>query len=219
MASVNLDEFKAPFISVEKINEIAEQFRGEYWRGKELPVNVEEIAEFDFNLDFILLDDIFNKYEIDAFISADLKTLTIDKGIYNNPGLSGRLRFSIAHELGHIILHEKIYRRYFNFESVAEWIESIEKIPEEQYSWFEYQAYEFAGRLLVPKDELIKQIDKYKNEIGKYLKKFPDRPEAEDSKRDFLLTYISKKVNQAFGVSSVVIEKRIKKEKIDLYNL
>jgi hypothetical protein len=36
----------------------------------------------------------------------------------------------------------------------TEWFDYISAIPEVEYGWMEWQAYEFAGRLLVPPDAL-----------------------------------------------------------------
>jgi hypothetical protein len=79
---------------------------------------------------------------------------------------------------------------------------------EDDLSWFEQQAYEFAGRLLVPKNKLIEELDKNKDKIEKFksLAKYIDE--------DLLIRGISNIICMRFCVSDVVIDKRIKKEKI-----
>ncbi|MFI5224572.1 MAG: ImmA/IrrE family metallo-endopeptidase, partial [Nitrospirales bacterium] len=62
-------------------------------------------------------------------------------------------RFSVAHEIGHLILHRDIYAG-LQHATAAEWFDYISAIPEVEYGWVEWQAYEFAGRLLVPPEPL-----------------------------------------------------------------
>lgn len=68
------------------------------------PINIDLIVEKEFSFDLHPLEGIrkFN-YPTDAFYSHRIKT------IFYDPSVSEvRQRFSIAHELGHHILHEYI---------------------------------------------------------------------------------------------------------------
>jgi len=82
----------------------------------------------------------------------------------------------------------------------------MQKIPDDQYAFVEQQAYEFAGRLLVPHERLEKEfqqlIQKAKNA------KFFDWDKTGDS----ALGYIATPISRVFGVSSDVIEKRLIRE-------
>jgi hypothetical protein len=40
-----------------------------------------------------------------------LKSILVDRRAFMNPRLEYRLRFSVAHEIGHLILHRDIYGR------------------------------------------------------------------------------------------------------------
>ena len=91
--------------------------------------------------------------DIDALLMGDLKSVLVDKRAFMSPRLECRLRFSVAHEIGHLILHRDIYAG-LQHTTAAEWFDYISAIPEVEYGWVEWQAYEFAGRLLVPPDAL-----------------------------------------------------------------
>lgn len=72
----------------------------------------------------------------------------------------------------------------------------------------EQQAYEFAGRLLVPSDTL-------KQELSRAVKRaekagFVDWDKSGDAARE----YIASSMCRIFGVSSLVIEKRIIREQL-----
>ena len=66
-----------------------------------------------------------------------------------------RNKFDVAHELGHILLHE--------------WSEDIESISREEYKLKEEEANYFASSFLLPKDEFIKDFKKGGNRLEFYI--------------------------------------------------
>ena len=116
------------------------------------------------------------------------------------------MRFSFAHELGHLFLHKDLYRN-FDVASPEDWKNFILNVPETEYSKCEWQANEFAGRLLVPSLKLQIEIEKMmvflkKNHLIEYLKEEPDG----------VLSGISPSLSKPFGVSTGVITRRVKSE-------
>ena len=65
-----------------------------------------------------------------------------------------RLRFDMAHELGHIILHP--------------WSEDLETILKDEFKSRERQANMFASAFLLPKDTFGKEIEKYPTDLNYY---------------------------------------------------
>ena len=84
----------------------------------------------------------------------DLTGIVVDHDFYMNEKFANRIRFSFAHELGHYFHHKEYYSRA-GFVSAKDWKNFIINIPESEYRNFEWQANEFAGRLLVPHAELV----------------------------------------------------------------
>jgi Zn-dependent peptidase ImmA (M78 family) len=80
---------------------------------------------------------------------------------------------------------------------------------EDDLDWFEQQAYEFGGRLLVPRDHLLAEIGRLAPKILEY-KKFGGHDEEQ------IVQAISRLICKRFAVSADVIARRIKSEKIDL---
>lgn len=141
-----MNTFKAPYITKAEIDSAASDFTLKYWKDKSSPIDVEKIAEIDLRLNIIPVKNLLNDFGVDAFISRDMKSITIDYDIYDLPVSESRRRFSIAHEIGHLVLHSEVYKS-MTFTNPDEWIETVREIPEDQYSFLEFQAYEFAGRL------------------------------------------------------------------------
>ncbi len=143
--------------------------------------------------------------DVDALLRGDLKTIIVDTAEYMDDRLQNRIRFSIAHELGHFVLHSNIYNGIAH-NSIEDWISFVQRVPDDQWGFMELHAYEFAGRLLVP-------VDRLKIELEKSVKKAIDWGYVEwDKSGEAAREYLANSLCRIFGVSSQVIEKRITRE-------
>ena len=103
-------------------------------------------------------------------------------------------------------MHKVIYTQ-IGIKSPEEWMKFILTIPNSEYGHFEYQANEFAGRVLVPVRQLISEIEaciKILKE-NKLLDYMIEDPAA-------VLSRISSTLCKPFGVSYKVIEIRVQRE-------
>jgi len=191
-----------------EFEQIIENFLDKYWPERILPVDMETIIEFRLDLNIESKIGLRSELDIDAYLTGDLTTIVIDEKYYIDEKYQNRSRFSLAHEVGHFVLHKNIYP-YFKTKTPEEKKTKILDIPIEEYRKFEWQAYEFAGRLLVPKKRLIDEFEKFirtekYRQLSKELEVFPD----------IFLAVISDNINNIFGVSPDVISKRLKREKL-----
>ena len=199
-----------PRLSWSFIREKAEEFRSRYVGSVySIPVPIIEIVELTFKLEPIPIRGLMEKIDIDGFITKDLKNICIDYDIYMDPRRENRLRFTYAHEIGHLILHEKEIRET-TFRTPEDWIHFREDFLEDDLNWFESQAYEFAGRLLVPKEKLFEEIQGLHAKIKEFRVLAGDEEES-------LIEAVSGVICEKFKVSRDVIQKRIRKEKLKLY--
>lgn len=83
-------------------------------------------------------------------------------------------------------------------------------LNDEILGWFETQASEFAGRLLVPVDKLIEEFKSARHTV---LKKYSswNAPKIND---DDLFSMVAPLICGAFDVSTEVIERRLRKENV-----
>lgn len=139
--------------AIQEIENVANKVR-EYWglgNGpiKDLQYTLEKngiiVTGFDTNED-----------KIDAFSQ---RTIVEGNNIYfiavalgNRP--EGRIRFDMAHELGHILLHP--------------WSEDLETITKEEFKARERQANMFASAFLLPKDSFGKDVASYPTNLKYY---------------------------------------------------
>lgn len=192
----------------EEIREKAEEFRSKYVKPVDLiPIPIEEIIEFELGISPWPKKGLLQKIDIDGFLSRDLKYIFVDEDIYNDPRQENRLRFTYAHEVGHLVLHSEEIQNC-EFRTEEEWIRFREEMSEDDLLWFEQQAYEFAGRLLVPISQLKKELESNRDKIKEFIKIFGKNSE------DILLQAISRIICSKFGVSEGVIFRRIRTEKV-----
>ena len=168
-----------------------------------------EIVELKLKLTPIPIFRLLEEIDIDGFLTKDLMSICVDRDVYENPRKENRLRFTFAHEIGHLVLHRKEIQ-LCRFRTPADWIRFRDDFEEDDLSWFELQAHEFAGRLLVPRNPLIQEIEMLSKKIREY-KKLAGGIEEQ------IIQAVSRLVCKKFGVSADVIARRIKSEKIKLY--
>jgi len=203
-----LDNIKPRKLRWDEIREKAEDFRKKYVHPTDLvPVPIEEIIEFDLQLNIWPIERLLQTIDIDGFLSQDLQTIFVDKTIYIDSRYYRRLRFTYAHEIGHLILHKEEIQRC-EFRTEAEWKRFREDMSEDDLFWFEQQAYEFAGRLLVPKKRLVEELENQREKIAQF------RTLAETDNEELLIRAVSRIICDKFEVSDGVIVKRIKSERV-----
>jgi Zn-dependent peptidase ImmA (M78 family) len=193
---------------LEDIWDCAEDVRNRYLSSDKLPVDVEAIVEFKLKLNIEPENNLMQTTDMEAYLRSDLRGIVVDHDHYMNEKFANRMRFSFAHELGHFFLHKDFYNMIV-FESAEEWENILLSLPDTEYGFFEYQANEFAGRLLVPREDLVHEIENALkllelNNMLEYLKADPNA----------VLSRISTQLSRPFGVSTDVIERRVDREKL-----
>jgi Zn-dependent peptidase ImmA (M78 family) len=186
-------------LSYNKIGEVANSFLDAHQAFRILPIPIEEIAERGLNLTIAPISGMKSDYDVEGCLDSNLTTIFIDTNIYMKN--EHRARFTIAHEIGHLILHNKIFRdlRISRPEDIYKLTNTI---TEDEYGWLEYQAYTFAGHVLVPKIELIKELN-LRLPVSK------DR-----SVRFEELIPVAPEIYDRFCVSGEVLYRRLEKEKL-----
>ena len=200
-------KFKAPFISLEEIRKRADSLRQKSLGSDDIPVDVERIIEFGLRLDIVPESSVKQESDVDALLLGNMKEIVVDLQEFMDDRHRNRIRFSLAHEAGHLVLHADIFAKV-KHTSVDDWVRFIQEIPDDQYLWIEQHAYEFAGRLLVPPDILLEKVRQTVSAAES--KGFSSW----DSSGDAAVEYIAHQIAEEFQVSEQVISKRIEREKL-----
>lgn len=181
-----------PYLAKETIIKEVENLLEEHWNGV-FPVDVELLCD-GLGVGIFPIPNLNRDFHIDAYVSADFKTIYVDEAEFKKESL--RYRFSVAHELGHLLLHRKYYP--VGIKNMDEWLKASERIATNNA---EYQANFFAANLLVPSKEFAIVLNEYYN--GDFLKNVWS---ASGSERERIFGSI----RRAFKVSNDVIARRIR---------
>ncbi len=200
------DKIKPKRLSNLYIRSQADEFRGKYLNPSDtIPVPIEDIVEFDLKLELIPKAFIKQNIDMDGFLSRDLKTIYVDNELMSERNVN-RYRFTIAHEVGHYVLHSKEIQES-EYRTPTEWSKMREEMDEVDLNWFEQQAYEFAGRLLVPRNKLIEALESLREKIEEFKTSYPDS-------NNEIIEAIARLICSKFQVSPDVMERRIRKENV-----
>jgi Zn-dependent peptidase ImmA (M78 family) len=148
-----------PYVTKERINEIVAKLES-YHLYTEKMLDENKICKFlqekypvSFYFDDTLPQNVLGKIEFDPLSIYVSKELKIDKP---------RWRFTLAHEIGHLILHSKLLQYKLSEKSDTEDTLSFKYFVSEMTSRrLEYQANLFAGTLLLPISSLIPLVNRY----------------------------------------------------------
>jgi hypothetical protein len=190
----------------EELRAWADEFHATFAPDAVPPIDVIYIAEIDIGLEIIPTPQLFSKIDMDAALASDLNTIYVDEESYmkweaGQHWIEKRMRFSFAHELGHRVLHGDLIKGdgFQTLEDFKRWAGSPEN-----YRIAEYQANEFAGRLLVPLGLLQEEFDRHCQKAQAY---DPSWREIEGMRE-----HIAKLIAPRFGVNHQVIEVRFDHE-------
>jgi hypothetical protein len=206
---IPLMKIRAPFLENGAIWKKADDFRKSLEpEGCDVPpINILYVADVILKLDIIELPDLFDSQHVDAALLPDLSGIYIDQEELRawdlqDRWIEKRLRFSVAHEIGHYVLHSELLKNKFtSFREFKAWT-----TDRENYSAAEYQADEFAGRLLVPKEIMLREYDLYCRKAAK--------ADPEWRNIEGIREHVARKLAPRFGVNYQVIETRFGRENI-----
>lgn len=150
---MNYKKIIVPYLSNTRIERKAELFREKFW-GDSVPIDIESIIDKKLKINVIPIPGFLKLANIDALMSSDWESIYVDRDEYLDERRHNRLRFSLAHEIGHFVLHKEIYSN-FNIKNLNDYYRLNKDIPQKQYSYLETQANKFANYLLVPRRILI----------------------------------------------------------------
>lgn len=126
---------------------------------------IEEIVEFCLGLDVVPLPNLYRDFQIESWLSRDTRSIF---DLRQCEEMETRYRFSLAHEVGHLLLHADLYRgsRLTSFENWIAFHAGLDPILRDNMEW---QARSLAGRILVPADALLREAQRLLDRAKKRL--------------------------------------------------
>ncbi len=195
---------KVPFFSYQDVGRYAENFLKKYHQTLELPIPIEWIIESNLELHIVPINNLYRDFCQSGFLSADRTKIFIDEYQYDN--YIEKYRFTLAHEVGHYVLHKSLYEGVI-FKSEQEYFEFLQSIPQNELFWYETQGNWFAAQLLVPTPQLEKSCITL---LESNCEQFSDGKQLSHE----FWSYASNVLAEPFEVSPIVVEIRIDKENL-----
>jgi hypothetical protein len=202
---------KPPYLPIPAIVDKADEFRLQYAHPtNQIPLDLETIIEIQLRIRIEPrnnLSRILHKsgLAIDAFLTSDRTTILVDEEQYMLD--QGRLKFTLAHEVGHWYLHEATYTQ-MRFSSIPDFLTQQKRLDDDVRKKFELQANVFASNLLVPQDQLITLTEKIFPEIYCLAK------QEETDSIGGITSLLAEELSVSFGVSAEMVQNRLYTERI-----
>lgn len=186
-----------------RLRRFAEEYLSDVHPSGSIPIPIDEFLDKPHGIDVVPVEGIYERGR-EAFISRDMTRIYIDKDImmYRVPY---RYRFSLAHELAHLLLHKDLIDSAPVYDDIDGWILFLQSFDPGDLRWIENQAYGLAGLLLVPADKL-------EEEYLAVVKQLEDAGRDFDSLTPPTMKLITNMIGEKFQVSRFVINKRARKE-------
>jgi Zn-dependent peptidase ImmA (M78 family) len=201
------EDIQSPQVSFAEIWVMADEFRAQQGDRGAIPVQIEEIIDLNLGITIQPKRNLKATAGTDALLlNLDPPVIVVDYDDYHDEECWPILHFSMAHELGHYLIHKKrfdVYKGVY-FAGLEGWVDFLSKVPADVHLLLEQQANQFAGRLMVPVDELASRFNAAIYKRGLRV------PVSEED-----LELVSTNIGKKFGVSGKCISVRIDREKLN----
>ena len=94
-----------PGYEYKEVSAKAEEYRKKYPSLREIPIDIDSFLQFDLAIDVVPYAGLKDRVQAEAMLSLDFSTIYVDNDSYKSEKQWNRLKFSLAHELGHFALH------------------------------------------------------------------------------------------------------------------
>lgn len=196
---------EAPFLGYEDVGKKAAEFLRKYHPTLELPVPIEKIVEFRLGLDIVPMPNLYKDHGIEGFITSDLTAIYVDNLQYEI--YEQKYRFTLAHEVGHYVLHRKTLRDA-KWRSVQEYVKARLGLDPRQLDWFETHGHWFAEQVLLPREKFLEVAESVVGEYKGLIKDIPAEPKV-------IFEYLSNVIAPYFNVSPGVVQCRAGRKDVE----
>jgi len=155
---------KVPVLRSNEIRSNAESFTLKYNPKYDCPVLIENIANTSLDLSIFPVKDFHKITGYDGTISQDFKSILVDQDIYMK--VYKRARFTIAHEIGHLVLHSNLFDAGKTKPPMQNFIDYQNSVSVTDWSNLEKQAFLFAQEVLMPHDIYMEAAELEISKLG-----------------------------------------------------
>lgn len=207
-----MSNFAISFLPEDSIWKSAEERLHFFGVQDEIPVPIEHIIE-RMGMDIVPVPGLKRHYEIDGFTTHDMKEIRVDETLWRDCEV--RLRFTLAHELGHMTLHRFLFTESV-FSNLEEWRAFISNgITPADYNRLEIQSDMFAGLFLAPKPHLEKHFKDNLPSILPSISAAKDKGINKDSYLTYAISMMARILRPTFNLSEEALHWCIIRDKLE----
>ena len=96
-----------PYLTYSDIGKRAQDFLSQYHPSLELPIPIEAIIDVKIGLDIVPFPNLYKDYGLSGYLSCDRTAIFVDE--VQSDQYEEKYRYTLAHELGHYVLHRSCY--------------------------------------------------------------------------------------------------------------
>lgn len=175
------------------------------------PIHVEKIVDNIFKKDIIPIPSFKTAFGYNSRISYDFSDIYVDETIYKKAG--PQYKYSLARELGHIVLHRHIFCE-LNMLRIKDYKNFVKSMNIEAIDLLDVQSKQFAELILVPSIPLRNHFKKLYREKRECFDKFQNHELYEAHYKKALICTIATDLIKIFNVDLNLIKKRIDKDRL-----
>ena len=200
-------DVEIPYLRDEEFRQRADAFLRQTHPTKTIPVPIERMVE-RLGIDIVPIPGLQRSYDLVGAISIDRTRIFVDQWVAESR--ENRYRFTLAHEIGHLILHPQVFDHMRSSVSDIEaWYEFPQALSEVTYRSLEFQANTFAGLVLVPLAHLAEQYEANVEGVKLLLDESERRGFPKTQALELAWDTLAERIALAFLVSKDVILKRL----------
>ena len=148
-------------LSLRQVQTTASEFLRNYHPALTVPIPIEEIAELQLGIKIVLIKGLVRDFGVNAFITQSFDTIVIDEAMYVRQ--PERIRFTIAEEIGHLLLHKTWYQKH-GPKDAGDYLTWQERLDGKLFDYIERQAKTLASMVLMPENILRAQWERFREQ-------------------------------------------------------
>lgn len=137
------------YISDDELEKSALDFLRTHHPTLSIPIPIEKILNKHMKVKLVPISDLKRDFGIDGCLSRDMSQVFVDMDLLMKAEF--RTRFTIAHEIGHLVLHSE-YIKKCQPQDASNWKAIV--MGDKSWGKMEYQAHQFAAFCLIPSEQL-----------------------------------------------------------------
>lgn len=152
------------FYSPQAIEQLAETIIEKFHRPSDsLPVEIDVIAERDLRVNIMPFSGLRQR-GLHGYLALSRKTIYIDEYLMNEDYCENRYRFTVAEEVGHLLLHTELFK---NVATPDDYFKALDRITTSEVAQMDSEAKHLGEAILMPAELFRARALSYANESSK----------------------------------------------------